>query len=109
LSAQSGPYRHFIPKLELAIERYTSRVPNDGKYYIISHGQIIEDYRSLKKAEERFRELVEGSGFVPEDNTSTELDPNEESLQRYLSSKDIYWYESWKYRDKKGKGGRGGI
>jgi hypothetical protein len=33
----------------------------------------------------------------------------DEKLERYLDAKDLYWAESYKYRAKGGKGGRGGV
>lgn len=66
MKSQVGSYKHFIPKLNLSIEKNTEQVPNDGKYYIVRDGHAIEGFRSLKKAEEKFKQLVEESGYKPE-------------------------------------------
>lgn len=63
---QVGSYKHFIPKLNLSIERNTDQVPNDGKFYIVRDGHAVEGFRSLKKAEEKFKQIVEESGYKPE-------------------------------------------
>lgn len=66
MKSQGGSYKNFIPKLNLSIEKNTDQVPNDGKFYIVREGHVIEGFRSLKKAEEKFNHLVEESGYKPE-------------------------------------------
>jgi len=99
----NSTYRHFIPQIDLYLERNTSRVPNDGKYYISYKGQIIESFRSPKKAEEKLKQLIAESGYKPEGAISK---PNEidEAMDRYFFLKELYWSESHKYRVKGGKG-----
>jgi hypothetical protein len=109
MSRQTGPYRHYIPKLNLSIERYTSRVPKDGKFYVICEGQLIMGFHSLKKAEEKFRKLVKESGYKPEVPTGQRSSASDESIERYLMAKDLFWAEGPKYRKKGGRGGRGGV
>jgi hypothetical protein len=104
-----SPYRHFIPKLDLSIERNTDQVPNDGKFYIVHQGHVMDGFRSIKKAEERFRQLVKESGYKPEGSPAKPKSASEEGIERYLDAKDDYWAESYKYRVKRGKGGRGGV
>lgn len=108
-SQYDGTYRHFIPKLSISIERNTARVPNDGKFYILREGQIIDSFRAIAKAEARFRQLVKESGYKPEVSPTKPRSAADEKLERYLDTKDLYWAESYKYRTKGGKGGRGGI
>lgn len=104
-----SPYKHFIPKLDLSIERNTEQVPKDGKFYLIRQGQIIESFISIRKAEERFRQLVKESGYKPEVSPNKPMSASEEGIARYLDEKDLYWAESHKYRGKGGRGGRGGV
>ena len=103
-----GAYRHFIPQLTLSIERNTLNVPNDGRFYLIRDGCIIDSFQSIKKAEERFRQLVKETGFKPEvaEQPGSAID---ESMQRYQMAKDLFWAEGPKYKRKGGKGGRGGV
>lgn len=108
-SRYDGTYRHFIPKLSLSIERNTARVPSDGKFYILREGQIVDNFWALGKAEARFRQLVKESGYKPEVAATKPRSVADEALERYLDVKDLYWAESYKYRGKGGKGGRGGI
>ena len=49
MKSPDGSYKHYIPKLNLSIERNTERVPNNGKYYIVFEGRIIGSSRSVKK------------------------------------------------------------
>lgn len=109
MKEQSGPYRQFIIGLNLSIERNTGLVPGDGRYYIVREGQVIQSFRSIKKAQERFQELVKESGYKPEVTPVKPRSPSEERLERYFDAKDEYWAESYKYRGKGGKGGRGGV
>ncbi|HEX78015.1 MAG TPA: hypothetical protein G4O03_06350 [Dehalococcoidia bacterium] len=104
-----GFYKHSIPKLNLSIERNTSQVPNDGKFHIVYDGCIVASFSSIKKAEERFRQLVQESGYKPEAPPTRPISARHESIERYLDAKDEYWAQSYKYRGKGGKGGRGGI
>lgn len=109
MSHDGSSYRHFIPKLSLSIEKNTPRVPNDGKFYIICDGQVIESFRAITKAEARFRQLVKESGYKPEVLPTKPRSVADEKLERYLDAKDLYWAESYKYKAKGGKGGRGGV
>lgn len=106
---RSSYYKQYIPEIKLFLEKGTSRVPNDGRYYIVSDGCIIDSFTSLKQAEERFKQLVVESGYKP--NSSQDKKPRieDESLERYLLAKAIFWAEGPKYKDKRGKGGRGGV
>jgi len=106
----SGSYRHYIPEVSLSIERNTAAVPGDDKFYVIHEGNMVAGFRSLKKAEERFRQLIEEIGYKrPALTSSRQCSPAEEELDRYLVAKELYWAESYKYKGRGGKGGRGGV
>jgi hypothetical protein len=100
---QDASYKHFLPQLNLSIERNTRNVPSDNKFYLLRDGAIIGNYRSLKKAEEEFRRLVEQSGFKPE-VPAKQVNPLDESVERYQMAKDAFWAEGPKYRPKGGPG-----
>ena len=104
---RGSSYRHFIPQLNLSIERNTLKVPNDGRFYLIRDGCIIDSFRSIKKAEERFRQLAKESGFKPE--VAEPISSADESIERYQMAKDLFWSEGPKYARKGGRGGRGGV
>ena len=106
---RDSSYRHFIPQISLSIERYTDRVPKDGKYYILKGDHCVTSFRSIKKAEEKFRQLVSESGYKPEPLPTEKRSASDEGIDRYLQAKDEYWAESYRYKGKTGKGGRGGI
>ena len=98
-------YKHYIPDLKLSIERNTSNVPSKNYYYVIRDGEIIDKYRTLKKAKEIFDKMVKESGFKPKIESSKEKDMRDYELDRYFLAKEVYWAESYKYRGKSGKGG----
>ena len=108
-SQYDGTYRHFIPELGLSVERNTASVPKDGKFYILRGGEVIDSFRAIGKAEARFRQLVKESGYKPEVLPVKPRSATEEKLERYLDAKDLYWAESYKYKARGGKGGRGGV
>ena len=102
-------YRHYIPDLDLSIERYTSRVPNDGKFHILYKGNIIDSFRLKKQAEQKFYQIVKESGYKPKIQKSKPIDPIEEAVERYFQTKAMFWTEGPIRRSKRGKGGRGGV
>ena len=107
--ASDGNYKHYIPELKLSIERNTANVPNNNYYYVIRDGEIIEKYRTLKKAKELFDNMIKESGYKPKLENSKPKEESECELDKYFLAKEIYWAESYKYRGKSGKGGRGGV
>ncbi|MDP2731359.1 MAG: hypothetical protein Q8O55_12920 [Dehalococcoidales bacterium] len=58
-------YKQVHPRANLSIERFTERVPADGKYYLIKGDEVIESFRSLKLAQERYRSLVDKMALPP--------------------------------------------
>lgn len=105
----SGFYKHYIPDLELSIERNTANIPADGLYYVVKAGNVLGKYRSLKKAEEVFQAMVKESGHKPETQEVKTRTASELSIEHYLDGKDLYWAESYRFRGKGGRGGRGGV
>ena len=101
-------YRQSIPELGISIERATESTPDDSKFYVFLGGETIGSYRSLKKAQEVFKEAIRESGFQPS-ATKTGRTPSEMMTERYMESKDLYWANSYRYRGGGGRGGRGGI
>ncbi len=104
----SGSYKHYIPEVNLSIERNTVAF-RDDKFYVIHEGKIVAGFRSLKKAEENFRQILEEIGYKRPALSDRQFSPAEEDLDRYLVEKELYWAESHKYKGRGGKGGRGGI
>jgi hypothetical protein len=68
------PYRQVLPDLALSIERYTDAVPADGGWYLLRDGDELGRYRSLKAAQEAWREVVLASGWTA---TRRPIDPAE--------------------------------
>ncbi|MBA7687562.1 hypothetical protein ES703_96026 [subsurface metagenome] len=109
MRSNDGSYRHYLPNLTLSIERNTGRVPSDGRFHIVNNRKVIASFRSRKKAEERFYQLVEESGYELIKPTDKPLSPTEEAIERYTLAKDLFWAEGPKYRPKGRRGGRGGV
>lgn len=102
-------YKQYIPDLQLAIERFTPDVPPDGKYYLLRDGKVVGVYASLKKAQEKFRQIVAESGFVPKKAERPTKSASEIDIERYMEAKELYWAESYRFRERGGKGGWGGV
>lgn len=99
-------YKRKIPEIGLSLERDTNNVPNDGRFYIVRDGELVDSYPSERRALTRFRELVEKSGFKPK-----AIDPEEKKRaviedrrDQYFRAKDLYWSESHRYKEKGGRG-----
>lgn len=105
----SSYYKRYIPDISLSLEKGTKDVPNDGKYYLLKDGTIIGKFTLLNKANEKFKEILVISGYKPKHILDTKINPGEESIDRYIISKSIFWAEGPKYKDKRGRGGRGGV
>jgi len=103
LTKQTNNYRHFIPALDLSIERNTGRVPADSKFHMVHKGSVIASYKTKKQAEEKFYQIVKESGYKPEPIPGN-LIKADESNERYLRSKDLFWAEGPKYKSKGGPG-----
>ncbi len=87
-----GPYRQTVVGVDLAIEKKTARVPDDGHYYVILDGTKVARYRALAKAQEHFKELKRSLPVRP----STEKTPmrKEDLLRRItesMSNKELVW------------------
>ena len=109
MARSSDSYKHHIPELGLSIEKNTPNVPGDGKYYLVRKGQIVESFRTLKRALEAFKQEVADSGYVPKATEKKPKSAAEQNIEAYLDAKDLYWAESYKHRGKGGRGGRGGV
>ncbi len=102
-------YRQYIPELQLSIERSTETVPKDGKFYVIREGHVLGRFRSLKQAQELFRQVVQETGFKPKQEERAGKSAAELDVDRYLDTKEAYWADSYKHRGGGGRGGRGGV
>jgi hypothetical protein len=59
------PYSQILPDLGLSLERFTESVPADGQWHLLRHGQEVGRFRSLKAAQEAWRNIVRESGWKP--------------------------------------------
>ena len=96
-------YRQSIPNLGLSIERATGPVPGDGKYHVTRNGETLGSFRSLKPAQQLFRQTVEESGYRPEPQESGKS-ASQMMTNRYMEAKDLYWSASHRHKPAGGKG-----
>ena len=106
---QTSYYKQYVPGFHLSLERGSDSVSADGRYHILQNGQIVASFRMLKKAQEKLRELAKQAGYMPEETKNEPKNAAQEGIERYLDAKDRYWAESYKFKGKGGKGGRGGV
>lgn len=91
---------------EISVQRYTSDVPSDGKYYLVNNGKIAGSYKTKTAAVTAFRKLLKEMAYEPPDKpepVSNEdlLREQREDVEHYRSL--MYWSRSHEYRD----GGKG--
>ena len=109
MAGSDEAYRQYVPGFDISIEKNTTSVPRDGKYYLVRDGQVVKAFRSLKQADAAFKEALAEAGYRPRPVEKQAKSTAEQDIERYLDAKDLYWGESYKYRSKGGKGGRGGV
>lgn len=77
----------------------TTRVPDDGYYYVLYKGETVGRYRSLQQAAKRYKALLEESGYKPLPSQESEQDPvTVEDLEGFLGRAERYWSQSGKFR-----------
>ena len=94
-------YMHYVPAINLSIEKNTKRVPQDNKYHVVREGQIVGSHRYKKNAEKQFYELLQASGYKPASNDTENTNPLKESVDNYIQSKTLFWTEG-PIRNKRG-------
>ena len=103
-------YRHRLPQAGLSIERNTPSVPQDDRFRVLLKGTIVASFRSLKKAEARFNDLKRELGVPQPKKQQQRKDlAGKEHIERLLDDAEAYWSESHRYRQRGGRGGRGGV
>jgi hypothetical protein len=100
----AGFYRRELPELALSVERSTDAVPDDGKFYIVEGGHVVESFISEAAAVARFRAMAREMGFRPASRTTQVPSAFQEDLDRYFEDKELYWANSHKHRRTGGKG-----
>ena len=60
-----SPYRQYLPKLGLALERHTDKVPNDGAWYLTQSGNLLGRYRNRKQAMKAWHVALSEAGWKP--------------------------------------------
>ena len=91
-------YRQYVPNGGVSLERNTTHVPCDNRYYLLHGHRVIAVFTSLKKAQARFHEVLRESGFQAQAPEPPKVDFAELAIQRYLDAKEEYWASSHKFR-----------
>jgi hypothetical protein len=123
-------YRQGIPQIDLFIEKGTDRTPEPGRYYVFKDGEAqgnARGYHSLKRAQEKYSELLATSRYVPaaSNGASPQLTPaspqraekgqsnsigvnsdrraalREESQYDFLIRSELHWATSSAYKAKR--------
>ena len=87
-------YVQRLPALGLSIERNTSAVPLDGRWHLLRDSVEINSYRSLKAAQEAWRQIVAESGWTPprvEQRSPSEIREAERRAQD-RDARNEYWH-----------------
>ena len=58
-------YRQFHPRANISVECNTTRVPADGKYYVIKDEKVVAAFRNLKAAKSYYQKLVDEMALPP--------------------------------------------
>jgi hypothetical protein len=59
------PYRQYLPALDLALERLTTKVPSDGAWYLTQSGKRIGRYRTRNEAMKAWKAVLTEAGWKP--------------------------------------------
>jgi hypothetical protein len=98
-----GAYRQAVPAIQLSLERLTAAVPDDGYYYVLKDGKVEGRFRSLKRAQARYKELLAASDYEPPPVERKKADPSKEAVERYMDELEDHWADSHKYTRRGGK------
>lgn len=109
-------YRQHFPALGLALEQGTDDVPDDGRYHLSVHGEVVESFvretAAVKAYDETRKRLIEETGWTPASIAPTK----DEVLARLRSEMDVRAVQADASRSKRakavrrgGKGGSGGV
>jgi len=99
----SSAFQHTAMGTTLSVERGTEGVPDDGRYYLLDDGRVLETFSSQKKAVRRFRELLRERGYQPPESKPEKVKPFDETLKNLDIAKEVYWHYASRHR----KGGKG--
>ncbi len=94
-------FKMYCEGAPVSLEQGTESVPDDGRYYLLLDDQVVNSFRSLKKAREAYRQLLADVGFEPKAR-EVELDPEEVRRKErqaidYYRVND-YWDEAYYHR-----------
>ena len=85
-------YKQFHPRANLSIERFSERVPADGKYYVLKGAEIIGCFRSLDSAKKHYQKLVDALALPPLVEEGKKMS-KERFEDLFLSIKKLTGYE----------------
>lgn len=87
-------YVQRLPALGLSIERNTPAVQADGRWHLLRDEVEIDSFRTLKAAQEAWREIVAASGWTPPktDGRSAKEILDAERAARDRDARNEYWH-----------------
>jgi hypothetical protein len=96
----AAPFVQRLEGLDLSIEKATERTPDRHRYHVFLEETLVDSFRGLPAAQERFRKLRDESGWKPPDREQLTA---EEKLRRQQAAKDRldyleYWGTSHQFR-----------
>ena len=102
-SSSAGLFRQSVPDIALSIERRSSRVPDDGYFYVVLRNEIKGRFRTKAQATVLYRALLQDSGYKPAP-IGAAAPSSSEAVERYLDEKEAYWSDSHRHTKRGGKG-----
>ena len=98
----AGFFRQSVPAIGLSIEHSTTRVPDDGHFYVVLGEDVKGRFRGKAPALALYRRLIAECGYTPP-RAAPERGRNE-TVERYLDDVEAYWAESHRHIHRGGKG-----
>ncbi len=109
-------FRQSLPRIGLSIERGTPSVPDDGRYYVLLHGEQAFSSRSEKEALDEYRRLRRSLLEADSQETSSRRWNIREALQKEAADRQARAFLAESSRRKRAKalrkggpGGSGGV
>lgn len=102
-------YRYGYEEQDLYVEQGTDRVPDDGRFYVVQSGKIVESYPSAKRALGRIEQLRMASiwGQAPDDAVNPKERAMQRAVQEGIAERFLKQSAFEKHVNRTRKGGKG--
>ena len=88
----------------VSLERGTTGVPWDGRWYVLRNGTIVSSFRGLTAAQSAYAKEVSASGWIPPDRAADPVDFAAMAVDEQLARAEEFWSAAHSFRRKGGKG-----